>query len=235
MHQGGKLLLKITTITLPLPYRLGSVNCYLIETGTGYLLIDTGSSNQRTALEKQLESAGCTPGNLDLIILTHGDFDHTGNAGYLRETFATQIAMHHDDTGMAERGDMFWNRERGNLVLRGVAPILFGFGKSERFTPDLYLKDADTLKDYGFDAQVIALPGHSRGSIGILTGEGDLICGDLLENNNQPDFNSIMDDRVAAEASVEKLRPLGIKTVYPGHGQPFPMAQFVLNDPSPNE
>nr|MDO8075676.1 MBL fold metallo-hydrolase [Candidatus Freyarchaeota archaeon] len=85
---------KIITISLPLPYRLGTVNCYLIKTDTSYILIDTGCSNKRTELEKELESAGCKPGNLKLVVLTHGDFDHTGNAAYLREKFGTRIAMH---------------------------------------------------------------------------------------------------------------------------------------------
>jgi len=72
--------IEIKTISLLLPYKLGGVNCYLIETDTGYILIDTGGSNRRTDLEKELESAGCQTGNLKLIVLTHGDFDHTGNA-----------------------------------------------------------------------------------------------------------------------------------------------------------
>ncbi len=46
-----------------------------IETDTGYILIDTGGSNKRTDLEKELASAGCKPGYLKLIVLTHGDFD----------------------------------------------------------------------------------------------------------------------------------------------------------------
>ena len=98
---------EIKTISLSLPYRLGSGNCYLVKTDTGYILIDTGSSNKRTDLERELEGAGCKPGYLKLIVLTHGDFDHTGNAAYLRQKFGTEIAMHYDDSGMAERGDMF--------------------------------------------------------------------------------------------------------------------------------
>lgn len=35
------------TITLRLPWRLGSVNCYLLEAEAGYVLIDTGSSGSR--------------------------------------------------------------------------------------------------------------------------------------------------------------------------------------------
>jgi len=36
-----------------------------------------------------------------------------------------------------------------------------------------------------------------------------------------------MDDLSAANASVEKLKKLRVKTVYPGHGKPFPMEQFM--------
>ena len=218
---------KIKTISLLIPYKLGSVNCYLIETGTGYILIDTGCSNKRTDLEKELESAGCKPGNRKLIVLTHGDFDHTGNAAYLRKKFGTKIAMHYDDSGMVERGNMFLNRKKGNILIRMIAPILFRFGKSERFKPDSYIEDGYDLSEYGFDAKVLHIPGHSKGSIGVLTAGDDLFCGDLLENRDKPGLNSIMDDSAAANASVEKLKSIKINTVYPGHGKPFPMDTFI--------
>lgn len=212
---------KIITINLSLPFRLGTVNCYLLETDTCYILIDTGCSNKRTELEKELENAGCKSGNLKLIVLTHGDFDHTGNAAYLRGKFEAKIAMHHDDSGMAEHGDMFWNRRKGNILLGMIARILFRFGKKERFKPDLYIDEVCNLSDYRFDVQVLHVPGHSKGSIGILTADGNLFCGDLLENEDKPVLNSIIDDLTEANASVEKLKSLEIHTVYPGHGKPF--------------
>ena len=221
---------EIKTITLPLPYKLGSVNCYLVETDTGYVLIDTGGSNKRSELERELEGAGCKPGNLKLIVSTHGDFDHIGNAAYLREKFGAKIAMHKDDSGMAERGDMFWNRKSGNTLIRMMAPILFRFGKSNRFEPDLYIEDGYALSEYGFDATVLTIPGHSKGSIGILTAGGDLLCGDLFDNTDKPVLNSIMDDLAAAHASVKKLGSFAINTVYPGHGKPFPMEQFMKSN-----
>ena len=42
-------------------------------------------------------TAGCKLGSLKLIVLTHGDFDHTGNAAYLRHKYAIKIAMHFDN------------------------------------------------------------------------------------------------------------------------------------------
>jgi glyoxylase-like metal-dependent hydrolase (beta-lactamase superfamily II) len=202
---------------------MGSVNCYLIETDAGFVLIDTGGSNSRKELLRELESAGCKPGLLRLILLTHGDFDHTGNAAYLRDAFGGKIAMHRDDSGMAERGDMFVNRNRPNLIIRTLIPIFSGFGRSERFAPDLHLEDGDDLSVHGLDARVISIPGHSKGSIGILTAEADLFCGDLLENTNKPVLNALTDDLAAATASLQKLGCLRIDAVYPGHGKPFPM------------
>jgi glyoxylase-like metal-dependent hydrolase (beta-lactamase superfamily II) len=218
---------EIKTITLAMPLGLGSVNCYLINTGSGFVLIDTGASNKRTELERALESAGCRPGSLRLIVITHGDFDHTGSAAYLRQKFGAKIAMHRDDIGMAERGDMFWNRKSRNALVKLLAPVVVGFGKSNRFTPDLTLEDGDTLAEHGLDATVLSIAGHSKGSIGILMASGDLFCGDLFENTDKPALSSIMDDPAAARASMEKLRGFAIRTVYPGHGRPFPMEQSM--------
>lgn len=224
------MLLKINQIQLPLPLGIGSVNCYLVETQAGFFLIDTGGSNGRARLLKALESAGCRPGGLKMVLLTHGDFDHTGNAAYLHKTFAARIAMHPDDLGMAEHGNMFYNRNSsvtGQRAIGWAAANLFGFRKSERFSPDLALGDGTDLSAYGLEAQVLSIPGHSRGSIGILTAAGEAFCGDLLINHGKPELNSLMDDLPAGQASVEKLRRAGAATIYPGHGEPFALAQFL--------
>jgi hydroxyacylglutathione hydrolase len=211
---------EVQTIRLPLPFRLGSVNCYLIKTDSGGMLIDTGCVNGRAKLERELGTAG---GNLKLIVLTHGDFDHSGNAAYLRQKFGAKIAMHRGDSGMVERGDIFGGRKKGNFFFKRLAPWLFGFGRSKRFKPDLYLEDGDDFAEYGFEAKVIHIPGHSSGSIGVLTAEGELFSGDLLIKKKNPQRNKIIDDPAAAEASIKKLKGMGIKTVYPGHGRPFSM------------
>jgi hydroxyacylglutathione hydrolase len=215
------------TICLALPFGLGTVNCYLATTDAGFVLVDTGSPQKRLELEAALERAGCRPGNLQLIVLTHGDFDHIGNAAYLRQRFGAPVAMHGDDVGMAERGDMFWNRQKGRRLLRALAPLLFGFGKSARFRPDVCVEDGEDLSGYGLTARVLHLPGHSEGSIGILTADGDLFCGDLLDNVHKPARNAIMDDPAKCDASLEKLASFHVGTVYPGHGRPFFMEELM--------
>lgn len=209
----------------------GMANCYLVGAGNGkFVLIDTGASFYRGAVDRELMSAGCRAGNLSLIILTHGDMDHSGNGAYLRLKYGAKIAMHQADAGMVERGDMSWNRKTG-----GTARILFKLpfvrlSKGNRFTPDVYLADGQDLTGYGFpDARILHLPGHSKGSICILTGDGDLFCGDLFTNRGQPALNSIIDDLAAAKTSLERLKGLPIKTVYPGHGKPFQFSQLASN------
>jgi glyoxylase-like metal-dependent hydrolase (beta-lactamase superfamily II) len=53
---------------------------------------------------------------------------------------------------------------------------------AEKFTPDLEIDEGFDLSSYGFDGRILHIPGHSKGSIGVLTAKGDLFCGDLFYN-----------------------------------------------------
>jgi len=211
---------RVTTITLPMPYRLGNVNCYLLAE-KGHILIDTGCTINRASLFSALGAAGCTADSLQLVILTHGDFDHGGNGANLRRAWQARVAMHPGDVGMVARGDMFAGRNKGSVFVRKVAPLVLCFGPHAHFEPDVLLEDGDDLSAYGLSAHVLRLPGHSAGSIAVLTDKGELFCGDLLENTAGPAVSRIMDDAAAARATVEMLRRLNVRMVYPGHGAPF--------------
>lgn len=206
------------------------VNCYLVKTPTGYILIDTGLPKRRSDLVRELETAGCKLGDLRLIIITHGHLDHNGNTAYLSEKYDAKIAMHSGDSAMAESGDMFRGVKGFTVVIFRIVLPLIGLSRYDSFRPDIALEDGQDLSEYGFDARVVHIPGHSKGSIGILTTGGDLFCGDLLDNMGKPAKTKIVDDSAELDASVEKLRALEIETVYPGHGKPFQMEQFMEND-----
>lgn len=213
------------TIRLSMPLRMGWVNCYLLTAGDGFVLVDSGSPSCLKQLRTELENAGCIPGSLRLIVITHGDFDHTGCAAALRTVYDAPIAMHPGDLGMAQDGDMFYNRKPANVILRKLIPLLTGFGKKERFTPDVLLEDGQSLEAWGCAAKVISIPGHSKGSVGVLTADGDLLCGDLLVSSKSPQLNSLMDDPSAGATSLQRLRDLPVRRVYPGHGEPFGLEQ----------
>ena len=204
---------------------LGGVNCYLLEGKKGFMLIDSGFFAKRKVLTERLQEVGCKAGNLRIVVLTHGDHDHAGNAAFLRKEYGAKIAMHSADVGMVENGDMGWNRkdkpDRMSLLLKAIGQMAGIFTRGsvfEKFKPDIELSDGLDLAEYGFDGKVVHIPGHSKGSIGVLTTDGDLFCGDLIYN--MPGFDYV-DDLQAYSESIARLKRLKIGKIYPGHGKPI--------------
>jgi hydroxyacylglutathione hydrolase len=208
---------------------LAGVNAYLVRAEGGFVLVDTGKPEKRADLVARLERAGCRSDDLRLIVLTHGDYDHAGNAAYLLERYGAEIAMHRRDMGRVERAEwslgMKPKPDKFPLLFRAVATFVRP-GPFDVFSPNVLVEDGESLADYGLDATVVHLPGHTGGSIGVLTAAGDLFCGDLMDSMlGRPSLEFFIDDMAAAEASLARLRSLEIGTVYPGHGKPFRLKQ----------
>ena len=222
--------LEVVQVSTPFISLFGiNVNAYIVKADEDrFYLIDTGMPTQRAKVVKALEESGCRKGQLKLIMLTHGDKDHVGNAKAIAEKFDSRIAMNEKDAGMIAKGDMFVGRHRPSFLMYHVMNYFFGVQDKDRFVPDINLYEGQDLwKDYSFPGRVSAFPGHSSGSVGILTDNGDLFCGDLLsKTGKKPEVWSIIDDKDASAQSVEKLSRLNITIVYPGHGSPFLMSEF---------
>lgn len=208
---------------------LGMVNSYLVKNGKDFFLIDTGLSMKCAELVRLLIEQDVRPNDIKLVILTHGDFDHTGNGAYFQQSGA-KIAIHKSDADMCRTGKSISNRKRKGsffskilhkIMFNVLFPILMKKHPFETFEPDIILSDGEDLSKYGFEAKVIHLPGHTKGSIGLLTPEHNLFSGDTLNNRKRPETAHIIEDEEAFAASLEKIRKLDINTVYPGHGKPF--------------
>lgn len=220
---------------------LGGVNCYLgcqagkyvlFDTG-GYMILDKSFNNRRDLLLKALKNNNCTKENLKLLILTHGDVDHVANAAYLKKQFGLKIAMHKGDLNLVQNPkleDMMASfnyrsallkfvmkcmKKKVNLVMEKTA------NSFESFIPDIYLEEGDSLETFGFDAKILALPGHTPGSIGVLTGKNELIAGDLFQNNKKlgPAINAI--DFEALDKSIKRIENMKVNRIYVGHGIPW--------------
>jgi hydroxyacylglutathione hydrolase len=210
------------------PIGLGMVNAFLIRAGEGFILIDTGIPQQWTRLEAGLLSAGCLPGMLRLVVLTHGDYDHIGNCAELKIKYKARIAMHVADAHMAQTGKSGKRMIRSRTMrlisaLLNFAGNLHGDGsRFRKFIPDVLLTDGQRLLEYGLDARIIHMPGHTKGSIAVLDGEGNLFTGDVLSNFSRPGISPYVDDLDAYRRSIDNIRMLDVKYVYPGHGKAFP-------------
>jgi hydroxyacylglutathione hydrolase len=213
---------------------LGFVNVFLIKTSQGFILIDSAIPQEWKKLESALLKAGALPDKLCLVIITHGDPDHTGNCRQLKEKYKVKIAMHKADYDMVESG-IYLKRKTRPLsfrILFGIASLLQKTQKKMaekiRFKPDFFLKDGQSMKKYGFDAKIMHIPGHTKGSIAVLTKERDLFIGDTLVNMRKPDTAIIIESEDDLKASLEKIKKLKIRTVYPGHGRPFLMSDLKM-------
>ena len=220
---------------------LNGVNCYLGKQNDNFILFDTGGhtvfdkqfDNRYDMLMSQLKTYCCTPENLKLIVLTHGDNDHVANASALRKHFGAKIAMHESDKILVEYPSIDGAMKTFNfqsvlykfaaLFIKGKAQkaITQALNEYEKFTPDILLSDGGNLHEYGFDATVFHLPGHTNGSIAILTSTGDLIAGDLFINTPKPAIIPMGYDFVLLKESVNRVKLMNIQTIFPGHGNPF--------------
>ena len=206
---------------------LSDSNCYLLKNESNFILFDTGFKSKRKYIEKKLEDAGVTEENLKLIVLSHGDVDHADNALFFKKKYNTKIAMNKLDEIMVTKGDMTSNRKKNPDKISPFFRLIIFLSnlsfKKEKFdclTPDLFVEDDYSLTDFGFDATIIETPGHSAGSISLLTETGDLLCGDLFYNLVKPTCLMI-DDIKKYNESLKKLEKLSINNIYPGHGKPF--------------
>lgn len=220
---------------------LKGVNCYLGKSEDSFVLFDTGGhltmdkeyTDRKEELVKALEQVGCRPGNLKAIVLTHGDNDHVANAAFLREKYHTIIAMHEKDVELVTKvslDKMMESFQYKSILLKLVfcimkKPIRRITARTLEdyieFTPDVLLKEGDDLSSYGFEAKILHLPGHTKGSIGIITEEGALIAGDTFANFKTPAMAMNASDFTALKNSIQKVRTRKVVTIYPGHGEPF--------------
>lgn len=226
---------------------LQGVNCYLGKEGGNFILFDTGGpltldptfTDRSEALIKELERLGCKPGNLKLILLTHGDIDHVGNAVTIRDRFQTQIAMHPGDLELVESPTLE-KMMRSFNYRSPIYKLIFRIMKKQiarisekiltvfkTFSPDIMVTEGDSLLQYGFNAKVLHIPGHTAGSIGILTENNDLIAGDIMINLKKPGIAPNANDFKILEESMKRIKLLNLNMIYPGHGLPFRMSDLL--------
>jgi len=214
--------------TIPI---MGMVQCFLLK-GEKNILIDAGIPGQIKGFQKGLAEAGVQFEEIELVLFTHGHFDHIGLAKEIVERSGAQTAIH--------------QREK-DWVESGKSPFPSGvtaWGKFLTFTlkllpemnvpgtkVDFTLGDEDfSLREYGIAGKVVYTPGHTLGSVSILLDNGVAIVGDLAMSAQifrlSPGKPIFAEDVALVEASWRKLIDLGAKIIYPAHGKPFSAQVF---------
>ncbi|TNF46066.1 MBL fold metallo-hydrolase [bacterium] len=208
--------------------KMGFDQCYLIRS-EGVIAVDAGAPGKGKSLVRGMEMAGIRPEELQLVIITHGHWDHIGSAKQIKEITGADIAMHESES--------HWLEDSLTPLSPGVTPwgrVLARINKKFMPLVDIPAMDVDLklgneefpLNEFGIPGKVIHTPGHTNGSVSVLLDSGEAFVGDLAMNRFPlrltPGLPIFAIDETQIKESWGNLLSRGAKTVYPAHGKPFP-------------
>lgn len=173
-------------------------NCSLIidEKTNQSALVDCNEFSQ-----KMIDMIGDT--DLKYILLTHGHFDHIIGVKSVKEKYGAQVVISKEDEPML-------NSSKLSLAVFCNAP-------QNNVDADIIVKDGDEITLGEIKIKVMAIPGHTSGSVCYIA-ENCIFSGDTLFycSCGRTDFPSGSPEQMMS--SLQKLKALdGDYKVYTGH------------------
>lgn len=213
------------------------VNNYLIKTKQGYIVVDTGYLRNYKQFKVRLAQNSIMFEDIKFIFITHVHDDHVGFLNELIIDTNAKLIMHKDSVKRLLLGHNEYiggcPNVMAKLFIKGMQIV--GIGKHTfpifRINNNTILWDGtyQFFRQIGLNIDIIPLPGHTRDSIGLLTGEGVLLCGDACMNG----FPSIKRNIIWIEnledykESWDIMIQSSAKMIYPSHGEPFSKKDLI--------
>lgn len=187
-------------------------NCYIVTDGEECIVIDPGDEGP-SILDRVNRLGAKVVG----IVLTHGHFDHTGDAGYLQEKTGAKVMIGEGDASLlADPGWMLPFMPKGLSTVKDVS----------------HPKEGDVVRCGASEFKVFLTPGHSPGGISLYA-PGHLFSGDFIfrESVGRTDLPGGDSDRLLD--SVQRILSSlpDDTTIYPGHGEPTTIAHEKAANP----
>lgn len=221
-------------IRVPLPFAMEPLNAWLVDSGDGWVLIDTGMQipSSWSALDRGITDAGIAWTDVRHIVITHMHPDHVGLVLRAKEASGAPVYMHHLDADLlSEFADPqraeYWNGVA--LELAGsppdkIGPVNAAFHmltvKFPSLVPDVLLRGGERIGGL----EVIWSPGHSPGHVCLFNRERKLLfSGDHILETTSPNIGWLPEGDPLGDylASLRSLIDLDVDVVYPGHGEPM--------------
>jgi hydroxyacylglutathione hydrolase len=165
-------------------------------------IVDSGvPRSTETVILPALRRLGIEPRRLAVVVNTHNHHDHAGSNIQLREATGCQVWIHKDDAPGLERGSTFGDE--------AIHP----------HTADRLLVEGEVLRLAGRDYEVVHIPGHSPGSIGLYDPERKLLfAGDAIQAQGTATQGIAgAQDREAYYRSLDTLDALEIEHLLAAH------------------
>jgi len=233
-------------IPMPEPPDLVTANVYTVGKGP-ITLIDTGPKTHGSLefIKKRLQIAGFDFKDIERIIITHGHIDHFGLAVSICEAarHPVECFIHAEDKWQLSSEDfqehMLSKEAESFMAMVGmhqkeIEKIKERFYSFKALCDPLdevsLMEDGDEFIGNGYHLRVIHTPGHSPGacclyeSLQKILFSGDHIIKHITPNPlvaiardhlRDPHYQSLK----AYMNSLDKLRNLDVRFVFPGHGE----------------
>ena len=220
-------------VTMPLPWALDHVHCYVLASADGWTIVDAGLGTEQTLAwwEEVHDAFGRPP--VRQVVITHYHPDHLGaSAGLARLTEAGEVVQGRLDRRLSvaawEEGD---DAEFEHYLRRHGMPgdLAAASTRAEGGTavhpaaPTVLVEEGDTVRAGEREWRVLQLPGHADGHIALHDERsGRLLGGDVLLDEITPNVGRWPD--TAADPlgrylqTLERVAGLAPTVVYPGHG-----------------
>ena len=126
---------------------------YLIDTGDGLILIDTGYGHETHFLIENIRTLGFRVEDIKIIIHSHGHYDHFGGTETIKNISGATVYMSRVDTQllreMPERALTMHSRVPGATIP----------------WPDVEVDDGDHIRLGNTDIHCVLSPGHTFGTL----------------------------------------------------------------------
>lgn len=180
--------------------------------GERLILIDTGVAGAEKKISIALQKLKKSLSDVEIIFLTHSHPDHIGAAASIQNQSGASVWAHPNERTWIENVE----RQARERPVPGFSEMVAGSVSLDRL-----LIDGDHLS-FGQDLnfEVLHTPGHSPGSICLLSEEnGILFSGDLVP---QPDSMPIYEDVIALANSLIRIAEIdNLMALYSSWGQPL--------------
>lgn len=196
----------------------GNTNCYVLKSENETILIDCGIASDRNFIKKLSKITDIS--KIDMLVLTHGHYDHVGNAWLLQQKYGVKIAMHKCDIPKVENGSMDF--PESNNIFGTLIKNLFSFRINSKlyhsFKPDIII-EGQYMEFSRPNFAAVHLPGHTSGSIGIVWNK-NFFVGDLFMNMGIVSKSLFAENFYKLEQSISYIKKIkGVKKYYLGHGR----------------
>lgn len=192
-----------------------SANCYIVGsevTGEG-MVIDPGGNAE--GILNAITDSGL---DIKIIVLTHGHSDHIAALYDIQDRTGAEVAIHAEDADF--------------LHGRGSFSTMFGISYKTPGPPDRLLDEGDVIDVGGLQFSVLHTPGHTPGSICLLTDDkvftGDTLFYRGIGTTLMPGSSR----RQLIDSIHARLMVLPDSTIiYPGHGRETTIGAERKNNP----